>query len=47
MMKENLRSENGESYEIMIFNSVKSKTKKTKSKRIENKNTKNTFFGII
>ena len=47
MMKDNLRSENGESYEIMIFNSVKSKTKKTKSKRIENKNTKNTFFGII
>ena len=47
MMKENLRSENGESYEIMIFNSVKSKTKKTKNKRIENKNTKNIFFGII
>ena len=47
MMKDNLRSENGESYEIMIFNSVKSKTKKTKNKRIENKNTKNIFFGII
>ena len=26
MMKENLRNENGESYEIMRFNSVKSKT---------------------
>ena len=26
MMKDNLRSENGESYEIMRFNSVKSKT---------------------
>ena len=25
MMKENLRSENGESYEVMRFNSVKSK----------------------
>ena len=25
MMKDNLRSENGESYEIMRFNSVKSK----------------------
>ena len=25
-MKENLRNENGESYEIMRFNSVKSKT---------------------
>ena len=44
MMKDNLRSENGESYEIMIFNSVKSKTKKTKNKRIENKNSKKYFF---
>ena len=26
MMKENLRNENGQSYEIMRFNSVKSKT---------------------
>ena len=26
MMKENLRNKNGESYEIMRFNSVKSKT---------------------
>ena len=26
MMKDNLRSENGESYEIMRFNSVKSKS---------------------
>ena len=26
MMKDNLRSEDGESYEIMRFNSVKSKT---------------------
>ena len=26
MMKDNLRGENGESYEIMRFNSVKSKT---------------------
>ena len=28
MMKDNLRSEDGESYEIMRFNSVKSKTQK-------------------
>ena len=28
MMKDNLRSENGESYEIMRFNSVKSKIQK-------------------
>ena len=28
MMKDNLRGENGESYEIMRFNSVKSKTQK-------------------
>ena len=27
MMKDNLRSENGESYEIMRFNRVKSKIK--------------------
>ena len=30
MMKENLRNKNGESYEIMRFNSVKSKIKKNK-----------------
>ena len=26
MMKENLKNKNGESYEIIIFNSIKSKT---------------------
>ena len=30
MMKDNLRNENGESYEIMRFNSVKSKIQKNK-----------------
>ena len=30
MMKENLRNKNGESYEIMTFNSVKSKIQKNK-----------------
>ena len=32
MMKDNLRSENGESYEIMRFNSAKSKIYKIKIK---------------
>ena len=36
MMKENLRNKNGESYEIMRFNSVKSKVRK-----------KRFFLGII
>ena len=30
MMKDNLRNKNGESYEIMRFNSVKSKIQKNK-----------------
>ena len=32
-MKENLRNKNGESYEIMRFNSVKSKIQKNKKQR--------------
>ena len=32
MMKDNLRSENGESYEIIRFNGVKSKISKVKMK---------------
>ena len=32
MMKDNLRSENGETHEIMRFNSVKSKIQKIKAK---------------
>ena len=33
MMKDNLRNKNGESYEIIKFNSVKSKIQKTKKQR--------------
>ena len=33
MMKDNLRNKNGESYEIMRFNSVKSKIQKNKKQR--------------
>ena len=33
MMKDNLRNKNGESYEIMRFNSVKSKISKKKKKK--------------
>ena len=33
MMKDNLRNKNGESYEIMKFNSVKSKIQKNKKQQ--------------
>ena len=51
MMKGNLRNKNGESYEIMRFNSVKSNIQKNKEQRNVIKHTyvinKNLFFCVF
>ena len=47
MMKDNLRNKNGESYEIMRFNSAKSKIYFRKTKKLLYVINKNFFFSCV